>query len=124
MRLMSVVLARQNSGKDQMRRPCTKNDAPAKQRGIWRKNIYKLKNSDRTTFYTPIEAEVMPAPTSTRPEEREFAVGSGASMHRMGKNESSSGGMDTVKTSTTPTVVLIANEKVQTHEEHTCSFMT
>ena len=27
--LMSVVLARQNSGKDHMRRPCTKKDAPA-----------------------------------------------------------------------------------------------
>ena len=36
-RHMSVVLARQNSGKDQMRRLCTKKDAPAKKRGIWRK---------------------------------------------------------------------------------------
>ena len=37
--LMSVVIARQNSGKDHMRRPCTKKDAPAEQRGIWR-NIF------------------------------------------------------------------------------------
>ena len=36
-RLMSVVFARQNSGKDHMRRPCTKKDAPAKKHGIWRK---------------------------------------------------------------------------------------
>ena len=35
-RLMSVVLARRNSGKDHMRRLCTKKDAPAKLRGIWR----------------------------------------------------------------------------------------
>ena len=35
-RLMSVVLARQNSRKDLMRRPCTKNDAPAEQHGILR----------------------------------------------------------------------------------------
>ena len=35
--LMSVVLARQNSGKDHMRRPCTKKDAPAEYHGIWRK---------------------------------------------------------------------------------------
>ena len=34
---MSVVLARQNSGKDHMWKPCTKKDAPAKQHGIWRK---------------------------------------------------------------------------------------
>ena len=38
-RLMSVVLARQNSRTDHMRRPCTKNDAPAKHRGIWRKTF-------------------------------------------------------------------------------------
>ena len=35
-RLISAVLARQYSGKDHMRKPCTKKDAPAKQRGIWR----------------------------------------------------------------------------------------
>ena len=34
------------------------------------KNIYKLKNADKATFYTPIDATVMPAPTSKRPEER------------------------------------------------------
>ena len=38
------------------------------------KIIYKLKNSDKTSLYTPIEAKVMPTPTSTRPEEREFVV--------------------------------------------------
>ena len=36
-RLMSAVFARQNSGKDHMRRPGSENDAPAKQRRIWRK---------------------------------------------------------------------------------------
>ena len=35
-RLTSAVLARQYSGKDHMRKPRTKKDAPAKQRGIWR----------------------------------------------------------------------------------------
>ena len=41
-------------------------------------NIYKLKNADKATFYTPIEARVMSAPTSKSPEEREFVVVSGA----------------------------------------------
>ena len=50
-------------------------------------NIFKLKNSDKTTFYTPIEAQVMLAPTSTRPEEREFVVDSGASMHMISKKD-------------------------------------
>ena len=36
-RFMSVVLARRNSRKYHMRRHCSKNDAPAKQRGFWRK---------------------------------------------------------------------------------------
>ena len=36
-RFMCVVFARQNSRNDHMRRPCTKKDAPAKQRGIRRK---------------------------------------------------------------------------------------
>ena len=35
--LMSAVLARQNLGKDHRRRPCTKKDVPAVQRGIWQK---------------------------------------------------------------------------------------
>ena len=40
-RLMSVVLVRQNSRKDHMRRLCTKKDAPANQRGIWRKKHFQ-----------------------------------------------------------------------------------
>ena len=49
------------------------------------KKIYKLTNSDKATFYVPGEAKVMSAPTSKRPEEREFVVDSGASMHMMSK---------------------------------------
>ena len=81
------------------------------------KIMYKLKNSDTTTFYTSIEAKVMSAPTSTRPEEREFVVDSGASMHMMSKKEFCSEEMDTVKRSRTPTVVLTAIYEVYTHEE-------
>ena len=53
----------------------------------------------------------------TRPEEREFVVDSGASMHTMSKRELSSGEMDTVKRSRTPTVELTANGEVQTHQD-------
>ena len=66
------------------------------------KIIYKLKNSDKTTLYTPIEAWVMLTSTSTRPEEREIVVDSGASMHMMSKKELSSEEIDTVKRSRTP----------------------
>ena len=61
------------------------------------KNMYKLKNVDKATFYSPIEAKIMPAPTSKRPKEREFVVDSGASLNMMSKKESSSEEMDTVK---------------------------
>ena len=79
-------------------------------------NIPELKTSDRTTFYTSVEAKVMPALMSTRPEERELAVDSGASMQMMSKKEPSSGEMDTVKRSS-PTVVLTASGEVQIREE-------
>ena len=59
----------------------------------------------------------MPAPTSKRPEEREFVLDSGASMHMMSIKDKSSGEMGTVKRSRNPTVVLIANGEVDTHEE-------
>ena len=100
-----------------MRTPCTKKDAPAKQHGIQRKNIYKLKNSDKTTLFSPTKAKVMLAPTSQRPVEREFVVDSGASVHMMSKKESSSEEMDIVKRSRTPTVVLTASGEVHTDEE-------
>ena len=61
---------------------------------------------------------VAPAPTtSTRPEEREFAVDSEASMHIMSKTELRSQEMDTVKNSRSPTVVLTSDGEVHTHEE-------
>ena len=88
-RLMSVVLARPNSVKNHMRRPCTTKMRP--QSSAWfGENIYKLKNSYRTTFFSPIEAKLMPAPTSTKPGEREIVVDSGASMHMMSKKVLSS----------------------------------
>ena len=49
------------------------------------KCIYKLKNADTTRFFSPVEARAMLAPTSNRPEEREFVVDSGASMHMLSK---------------------------------------
>ena len=52
------------------------------------KNIYNLKNSDKAAFKILGQERVMPAPTtSKRPEEREFVVDSGASIHMMSKKE-------------------------------------
>ena len=60
--LMSVVFARKNSRKDQMRRLCNKKDAPAEQRGTWRKYLPARECGQSYGLYTPIEARVMLAP--------------------------------------------------------------
>ena len=58
-------------------------------------NIFKLKNPDKATFSTPLEARVMSAPTPKRPEEREFVVDSGAPVRMMSKKDLSSDELDT-----------------------------
>ena len=60
----------------------------------------------------------MSAPVaSKRPEEKEFVVDSGASMHIMSKKELSSEEMGTGKRSRNPIAVLTADGEVHTHEE-------
>ena len=57
-------------------------------------------------------------PASTlKPEEREFVVDSGASMHMISKKDLSDAEMDTLTTSRSPTTVITANGEAQTHEE-------
>ena len=63
-----------------------------------------------------VKSKLMSTPiASKRPEEREFVVDSGASMHMMSKKELSSEEMGTLKKSRTSTVVLTTNGEVQTH---------
>ena len=59
-------------------------------------------------------------PASTlKPEEREFVVDSGASMHMISKKDLNDAEMDTLTKSCSPTSVITANGEVQTHEEAT-----
>ena len=58
----------------------------------------------------------MPAST-LKPEEREFVVDSGASMHMISRKDLSNAEMDTVTKSCSPTKVITANGEVQTHEK-------
>ena len=51
------------------------------------KNTYKLKEKDKTTFYSPAEEWVLPATSTKEPEEREFVVDSGASMFLVSKRD-------------------------------------
>ena len=89
----------------------------------WRlaKKIYilKLKEKAETAFLSPSESCSLSAPSTLKPEEREFVVDSGASMHMISKNDLNFDEIDTLTKSFSPTIVITANGEVQTHEEAT-----
>ena len=85
----------------------SKSDVPVKQRGCWPK---KSKKKRRNLNWCP------PAPSTLKPEEREFVADSGASMHMISKKDLNSAEMETVTTSRSPTTVFTANGGVQTNE--------
>ena len=80
------------------------------------KNVFRLKEHQRATFFSSPENRCHPAST-LEPEEREFVVDSGASMHMISKKDLSKAEMDTLTKSCCPTIVITANGEVQTHEE-------
>ena len=82
-------------------------------------NIYKLKEKDQAAFCFPAEEWVLPAASTKEPEEREFVVDSGASMHMVSKKDRNSAELETMRTSRSPTTVMTANGEVQTREEAT-----
>ena len=92
-----------------------KNDVPVKQRGGWPKISEKLKKKNKAHSST-FGNWCLPAST-LEPEEREFVVDSGASMHMFSKKDLSDAEMDTLTKSCSPTIVITAIGEVQTHEE-------
>ena len=87
---------------------------------MWKlaKSVVKLKEHQRATFFSSLENGCLPVST-LKPEEREFVVDSGASMHMISKKDLNSAEMDTLTESCSPTIVITANGEVQTHEEAT-----
>ena len=84
---------------------------PQRSMGLGQK-VYKLKARHQATFYSPTEARVMLAPSSQKPEERDFVVDSGVSMHMLRKKDISS-----LRKSRNLTTVITTNGEVQTSEE-------
>ena len=80
------------------------------------KNVLKLKEHERATFFSSPENRCLPAST-LKPEEREIVVDSGASMHMISKKDKNDAEMRTLTKSCSPTIVITANGEVQTHEE-------
>ena len=83
------------------------------------RNIYKLKEKDKATFYSPTDKWIMPAASTIKLEEREFVVDCGASMPMDSKKDLSSAELETGRKSKKPTTVVTANGEVQTREETT-----
>ena len=82
------------------------------------KNIHKLKET-KNTFYSPSDELVLPALSTIKPEEREFVVDSGASMHMDSRKDSNKAELENVRISKNPTKVVTANGEVLTKEEAT-----
>ena len=78
--------------------------------------MFKLKEHEKAAFFSSPENRCHLA-SSLKPEEREFVVDSGASMHMISKKDLSEAEMDTLTKSCSPTIVIIANGEVQTQEE-------
>ena len=72
------------------RKPCHRNDASAEKHGDLAENVWKLKARDKAMFQSLTQTWQMPAPSSKKPEEREFAVDSRASLHMLSTKDSSS----------------------------------
>ena len=73
----------------------------------------------KTVFFSPSENWCLPAPPALKPEERDFVVDSGASMHMISEEDLNSAEMDTLTKSCSLTIVITANGEVQTREEAT-----
>ena len=93
---------------------CARGDA-------WRlaRNILKLKEKDKGTFFSPANEWSLLDPSPIKPQGREFVVDSGASMHMLSRNDLNSAELETVRASKNPTTVVTANIEAQTKEETT-----
>ena len=83
--------------------------------------IYKLKKEDKAAFYSPDEEWILPAESTIKPEEREFVVDSGASMHMVSKKDLNKAELGTVRMLKNPTTVETASGEVPAKEEATVS---
>ena len=82
------------------------------------KSVLKVKEKNKAAFFSPSDNRCLPA-SHLKPEERDFVVDSGASMHMISKKDLNYAEMDTLTKSCSPTIVITANGEVQTHEEAT-----
>ena len=83
------------------------------------KSVFKYKEKSKAAFFSSSEKRCLPAASTIKPEERDFVVDSGASMHMISNKDLNDAEMDTLTKSCSPTIVITANGEVQPHEEAT-----
>ena len=102
-----------------MKRLNNSSDVPEARLGILLKTFTSSKKKTRMHSTFPRKKWVLPAASTKEPEEREFVVDSGASVHMVSKRGLSPAELETMRTSRSPTTVMTANGEVQTKEEAT-----
>ena len=75
------------------------------------KKILKLKEKHEAAFFSPTEKWYLPSPSKIKPEDREFGVDSGASMHMISRKDPNFAELKTAGISRCPTSVITANGK-------------
>ena len=93
---------------------CARGDA-----WIFANNTYKLKETEKAAFYSLSDEWILLAASTTKPEEGEFVVDSGASLLVVSKRDLNSAELKTMRTSKSPTTVMTANGEALTKEEET-----
>ena len=88
-------------------------------RGRLARKIYKLQKEDTATIYSPSGRVEFAGRIHNNPEEGEFVVDSGASMHMVSKKDLNKAELETVRMSKNPTMLVTANGEVQIREEAT-----
>ena len=105
-----------NSTTERKTKPKKEAVRPQRRLGTGKGCLKTQKRSSKDTFYSLGKAWVVPAPSSTKPEERHFVIDSGASMHMLSKKDLWSGELETLKRSRSPITVVTAKGEVQTNE--------
>ena len=83
------------------------------------RNIYKLKEKVKATFFSATDKWIMPVASTITLEEKEFVVDSGANMHTFSKKDLNSAEQESARVSKSLTTVVTPNGEVHTKEEAT-----
>ena len=81
------------------------------------RKIYKLKQEDKASFYSPSEEWILLAASTINSEEREFVADSGASMHMVSRKDFNKAELETVRIPKNSIMVVTANGEVPAKEE-------